>query len=149
MNESFPTATGNSNIFNDNLHSFSIACNRGIPILNYYLFLEGKQLSSRFSLEGFLFLEQRPRKIIAPVGGYSTKIGVFRKAQLQLLKSFSRSTKILNVTTLPFLIAGNFPVLKNYFSAVYHSFGKYQEKCTANWIKRSKALITSQVYLEL
>ena len=57
MNESFPTVTGNSNIFNDNLHSFSIAYNRGISILNYYLFLEGKQLSSRFSLEDFLFLD--------------------------------------------------------------------------------------------
>ena len=48
------------------------------------------------------------------------------------VKAFSRSTKILIATTLPFLIVGNFPVLKNYFSSVYHSFEKHQDKCTAN-----------------
>ena len=48
------------------------------------------------------------------------------------VKAFSRSTKIFIATTLPFLIVGNFPVLKNYFSSVYHSFEKYQDKCTTN-----------------
>ena len=48
------------------------------------------------------------------------------------VKAFSRSTTILIATTLPFLIVGNFPVLKNYFSSVYHSFEKYQDKCTTN-----------------
>ena len=122
-----------SNIFYDNLHSFSIPCNKSI--LSLIIIYSSKKTaffkirSGRLSVSRY---KQLPRTNIAPVGSYYTKIGVYRKAKLGWLKAFSRSTKILNVTTLPFLIAGNFPVLKNYFSAVHHSFGKYQDKFTAN-----------------
>ena len=92
-----------SNIFYDNLHSFSIPCNKSI--LSLIIIYSSKKTaffkirSGRLSVSRY---KQLPRKNIAPVGSYYTKIGVYRKATLWWRKSFLKINENFKCDNPPF-----------------------------------------------
>ena len=84
MNESFPAVTGDIDIFNDNLHSFSISCN---ILLHLSLIIicsseETTFLKIRSGRLSVFRYRNWYRTNITPVEGYYTNIRVYRKAQL-------------------------------------------------------------------